>query len=85
VAREIGAINYLECSAATAEGVEEMFLCAINAIIYPQLNEGRSTVSATTSANLDEEWKDPGDLIEAATTAVGTVRIKKKKGRCIVC
>lgn len=51
LAREIGAVKYLECSALTQKGLKNAFDEAIRAVLYP----------ATTKAKKGKKSKDAGD------------------------
>jgi len=89
VATEIGAVDYVECSARTAEGVEDVFLAALNAVIYPQLLDNKKLLAGgekinlrgSGGANMEEDSKD---ALDATNNNAGGGGHHKKK-RCIIC
>jgi len=87
VAREIGAVDYVECSARTGEGVEDVFLAALNAVIYPQLHDNSNkhaekiNLRGSGGANLDEDYSKDVDILD---NNAGTAGGGHKKRRCVI-
>jgi len=81
VAKEIGASDYVECSARCGDGVEEVFLAALNSVVYPCHIQPADIVNLRGSggANVEEDVKDLLSLPNAGAAQRG------KKKRCIIC
>lgn len=79
VAKEIGAVDYVECSARSGDGVEDVFLTALNAVVYPCLQSNDNiNIRGSGGANVEEEIKDV--IVQAAQPNVPAGR----KKRCII-
>lgn len=99
VAREIGAVDYVECCARTGEGVEDVFLTALNAAIYPQLHDTqkhasggggekinlRGSAGANLSGEEDYYNKDALDLGDGSGMNNSHGGGGHKKRRCVIC
>jgi len=88
MAREIGAVDYLECSALTGDGVGSVFEAVVNAAAYPMLHSGDLSQAPVTekntfSANDDEREKEINKSDGVVGRGAGRRRGRKK--RCVVC
>lgn len=84
VAKEIGAVDYIECSARTGDGVEDVFITALHSVVYPCLhqladnNNNKVNLRGSGGANVEEDSKD---ILNLPPTNRGHGR----KKRCIIC
>lgn len=53
LAKDVGAVKYLECSAATQVGVQELFDYCIRAVLYPPTSAKNESVQTITKTDPD--------------------------------
>lgn len=80
LAREVGAITYLECSAATQVGVKEIFDYAIRAVLDPPT---RGDYVAASSQGQGSGPTKSSSVAPVNASKGGNRRIKKAK-RCTI-
>lgn len=77
LARDVGAIRYIECSAATQSGIQELFDYAIRLVLDPP-NQKHDTKEVSTAAS-----KEAKSSSTTTTTQVRGRRIRKAK-KCAI-
>lgn len=85
--KDYGLDGYVECSAATQQGVDQVFDTAIKVLVQqPEDGAGASggagsAGSATAATGTSNRFRDK--YRNSSATSTGTTRVKKK-GRCVV-